>query len=195
MKIYPGPRATILCCRILTVVLAALGGLSFAASPAHAQCPDPSATRPILFVHGFTGSSTDWGNSSDSGLRGSVISQLSYTSGYSNSTDYDLYFDGANVRVSKGNASTDPIASTNVGDPGYIPCDSRFFSIKFYGWAPTLAFDPLTVAQISDECAAGEPFIRSGGQRSARPCRSRRRYFRCRPSGTSKTHPSPCAPR
>src|SRR5207245_10435001 len=103
MKVYPGPRATILAYRILTVLLAALGCLSLT-RPAYAQCPDPSPTRPILFVHGFTGSSTDWGNSSDSGLRGSVISQLTYTSGYSNSTDYDLYFDGAHVRVSKGNA-------------------------------------------------------------------------------------------
>ncbi|MBI3657215.1 MAG: hypothetical protein HY232_12425 [Acidobacteria bacterium] len=118
------------------------------AYPAHAQCNNPSPARPILFVHGIWGDSSGWGDPANSNsLRGSVISRLLSApgSGYSNRDNYDLYFDGSNVKVSRGDPNTDPVASTSN-----IPCEARFFSIRFYSWAiPSVAFDPLLVAQNS----------------------------------------------
>ena len=112
----------------------------------HAQCNDPSPTRPILLVHGFLGDSSDWGDPSvATSLRGSIISHTTSIAGYSNPHDYDLYFDGTAVKLSLGNPQTDPVASSVN-----IPCDARFFSIRFYSWStPSTAFDPLLGAQIS----------------------------------------------
>jgi pimeloyl-ACP methyl ester carboxylesterase len=120
---------------------------------ASAQCNDATPTRPILFVHGFYGSSTDWGGGNDygiGGIKGSVIASLSSISGYSNYSTYVLYFNGTNVLLSLGDPATDPVVSNISGNAGYVPCDARFFSIRFYGWeGPGSAFDPQVVANVS----------------------------------------------
>jgi hypothetical protein len=127
--------------------MAALSFIFCAASPSEAQCTDATATRPILFVPGIWEGATDWGTPLV-GLRESVISQLSSTPGYLNSTFYNLYFDGANVRLAQapiGDPFTDPVASSVN-----VPCDARNFAISFYGWtASGEAFDPSMVANVS----------------------------------------------
>jgi Tol biopolymer transport system component len=112
--------------------------------PTHAQAPpcnDPNPSRPILFVHGILEGSPDWAI-----LRESVISKLQSTPGYSNQQNYDLYFNGTTVKWSQGNPANDPDANGN------IPCDARFFSIRFFSWnqpAGADAFDPMLVANVS----------------------------------------------
>jgi len=135
------------------LVLAVASVLWLWTLPGYAQCNDPTPTRPILFVHGFYGSSTDWGGGNDygtGGIKGSVIASLSSKSGYTNTSTYVLYFNGSNVLISLGNPATDPVVSNISGNAGYVPCDARFFSIRFYGWAgPAVAFDPQVVATVS----------------------------------------------
>ena len=120
---------------------------------AQANCTNPIATRPILFVHGIWEDSSAWGSGLGSGLRGDVISAISSEPGYSNTTNYNLYLDWAQVRI-----STD--ATNTAGDPlaaGNIPCDARFFSIRFFGFdGDPLNFDPSTVAGISVNTKAYE---------------------------------------
>src|ERR1035438_6484523 len=80
--------------------LVAFFGSFFFTRAAEGQCQDATATRPILFVPGIWENATDWG-SPVAGLRSEVIAQLSSTPGYSNSTFYDLYFDGTDVRLAE----------------------------------------------------------------------------------------------
>ena len=78
-----------------------------------------------------------------------------------NPYNYDLYFDGANVRLSMSQAaiSSDPIAS-NLN----IPCNARFFSIRFFGWnGLSTAFDGGTVANVSVITKAYEALPSSKG--------------------------------
>src|ERR1022692_2978602 len=154
----------------LLPLLAALSFIFCAASPSEGQCTDATATRPILFVPGFNENSTAWGGTG--GVRGNVMSSLASTTGYSSTnaqSEYDLYFDGTNVRLAQAvgdDLSTGPIASSEnvrlaqaVGDDlstgpiassENVPCDARNFAISFYGWATNvLAFDPFTVDQVS----------------------------------------------
>jgi hypothetical protein len=133
----------------LLPLLAALSFIFCAASPSEGQCTDATATRPILFVPGFNENSTAWGGTG--GVRGNVMSSLASTTGYSSTnaqSEYDLYFDGTNVRLAQAvgdDLSTGPIASSEN-----VPCDARNFAISFYGWATNvLAFDPFTVDQVS----------------------------------------------
>ena len=69
-------------------------------------------------------------------------------SAYTNANNYELYYDGAVVRVSSSQSANadDPIAISDN-----IPCDARFFSIRFFGWSSdeTKEFDPPTVAHVS----------------------------------------------
>jgi trimeric autotransporter adhesin len=148
MNILRDPRAQKLATRFLTLVLVAIGSSCLVVSHAQAQCTDAAKTRPLLFVHGLWESSTAWGTTSERyyGIRDTIIGRMAGTYGYPlNSTDYDLYFDGTNVRYSQQqgnpNLQTDPIASSSN-----IPCDARFFSIIFFGWD---TFDASDVANVS----------------------------------------------
>lgn len=148
MNILRERRVKRLLLEFLTLMFVAFGSFCVAVSSAHAQCTDAAPTRPILFVHGLRENSTAWGTTSEgySGIRDTIISRMAGTYGYPlNSTDYDLYFDGTNVRYSQqqGNPNllTDPIASSSN-----IPCDARFFSIIFFGWDE---FDSSDVANVS----------------------------------------------
>jgi pimeloyl-ACP methyl ester carboxylesterase len=139
---------------LLLPLTAALICIFFAARPANAQCSDATAMRPILFVPGFNENLTAWGGGG--GIRGGVMSSLAGTPGYSTTNaqaEYDLYFDGTNVRLAQAaglDLSIGPIATSVSGTAGYVPCDARNFAISFYGWATNaLAFDPLTVDQVS----------------------------------------------
>lgn len=116
--------------------------------PSFAQLPpDSISTRPILFVHGFYGDSNGWGRTNDpASLRGFVVTSLeiSNNSGYSNTTNYDLYFDLNTVRLSQFEDPTrDPSAVGNV------PPNARFFSIIFYSWNSSNPFDKYAVANVS----------------------------------------------
>lgn len=150
MSVHASPKANRPALRFLTLMFLAFGGFCLTVSSGHAQlsCTDPAQTRPILFVHGIWESSTAWGTTSEgySGIRDTIISRMAGTYGYPlNSIDYDLYFDGTNVRYSqqqgKPNLQSDPIASSSN-----IPCDARFFSIIFFGWN---TFDVGDVANVS----------------------------------------------
>lgn len=104
--------------------------------------------RPILFVHGFLEDSSAWGSGSSSGLRGQIITDLSSNPEYSNTSNYDLYLSDSDrmVHISTGSSasSSDPIAAGN------IPCNARFFSIRFIGWSGlSTDFDPDSVAGVS----------------------------------------------
>lgn len=148
MNIFRDPRPKRLLLEFFTLMLVAFSSFCATVSNVHAQCTDASPTRPILFVHGLWEDSTAWGATSEGypGIRDTIISRMSGTYGYPlNSTDYDLYFDGTNVRYSQQpgnpNLQTDPIASSSN-----IPCDARFFSIIFFGWDE---FDSSDVANVS----------------------------------------------
>ena len=126
--------------------------LGFGSGVARAQsdCTGMNPLRPILFVHGIFEDAPAWATGGSGGIRGSVAEQLAQN-GYANTQDYDLYFDGTNVRWSQSTSTTtdeDPIAS-----PGTIPCDARIFSIRYFGWTGTTSisanFTPATVANIS----------------------------------------------
>ncbi len=111
-------------------------------------CSNPIPTRPILFVHGIWEDSSAWGADSASGLRGDIISALSAQPGYSNPSNIDLYYSNIdnNVHISTGPSAS----SSDLLAVGNIPCDARFFSIRFFGWSGlTTAFDPSAVAGIS----------------------------------------------
>jgi hypothetical protein len=72
---------------------------------------------------------------------------MQHVPGYSNTGgNTDLYYDGLNVRISLGQTATgaDPVASTAL-----IPCNARFFSIRFFSWYSGPAFDPGAVSTIS----------------------------------------------
>jgi trimeric autotransporter adhesin len=133
----------------LSPLVTALSFILCAASPSEAQCTDATATRPILFVPGFNENSTAWGGSG--GIRGNVVQSLAGTPGYSSANaqmEYDLYFDGTNVRLAQ--AAGDDLSPGPVASSENVPCDARNFAISFYGWATNvLAFDPLTVDQVS----------------------------------------------
>lgn len=117
-------------------------------------CTNPVAVRPILFVPGINESSDAWGtetrwtNPGSPGVRDHVMSDLEQLPGYHNPLNYDLYYDGNVVRYSQSPSASaaDPIAS-NLN----IPCNARFFSIRFFGWSSGLsnAFDGHTVANVS----------------------------------------------
>jgi hypothetical protein len=140
---------------LLSVALVFPLGLGLQAAKAQASGTNPIPVRPILFVHGIGEDASAWGLGSGSGVRGQVINALSSEPGYSNSSDYDLYFDGTNVRLSTAAVATsaDPIVAGSIpcdARSGNIPCDARFFSIRFFGWAGLAsAFDPSTVLGIS----------------------------------------------
>jgi hypothetical protein len=143
-------------------LLAALTCVFFAARPAHAQCTDATATRPILFVPGIGEDATTWGTEI-SGIRGHVIAELSSAAGYSNFTPYNLYFDGSTgyvrlAHAAAGDPLPDPVVSSVMGAAGYVPCDARNFAISFYGWAPLgkPQFDPSVVAGVSILTKANE---------------------------------------
>jgi hypothetical protein len=148
MNILRHPRAQRLAVRFLTLMFVAVGSSCVMVIPTHAQCTDPAQTRPILFVHGIWENSTAWTTTPEgyAGIRDTIISQMAGTSGYPKSSiNYDLYFDGTNVRYSQQpgnpNLQTDPVASSSN-----IPCDARFFSIIFFGWDQ---FDVSDVANVS----------------------------------------------
>jgi hypothetical protein len=117
-------------------------------------CTNPIATRPILFVHGWNEGTEAWGSESlwnptgSLGIRDYVMSDLKQLPGYTNPYNYDLYFDGTNVRLSMSQAATssDPVASSLN-----IPCNARFFSIRFYGWSSSQSdeFKPSIVMNNS----------------------------------------------
>ena len=131
------------------LLLAFFSGMMFFARAAEGQCQDATATRPILFVPGFNENSTAWGGAG--GVRGGVMSSLASTPGYSSTkaqAEYDLYFDGSNVRLAQ--ATSDQLLPGPVASSSNIPCDARNFAISFYGWATNVvAFDALTVDQVS----------------------------------------------
>ena len=129
----------------LFLVYSILGGLRVARG--QAPCSGPSSVRPILFVPGILEDSSAWGPTNTApGLRANVRSSLSSHSGYSNTSNYDLYLDWTQVRLSKDpvNTASDPLATGN------IPCDARFFTIRFFGYnGDPYAFDPVGVANVS----------------------------------------------
>ena len=132
MAIILFPRRLLLFAALIYAICIGTGS-AWAQSP----CTNPVAVRPILFVPGINESSNAWGSESlwttpgSQGIRDYVMSDLEQQSGYTNPYNYDLYFDGTNVRLSMNQAasSSDPIAS-NLN----IPCNARFFSIRFFGW-------------------------------------------------------------
>jgi pimeloyl-ACP methyl ester carboxylesterase len=134
--------------KIILPLLVFIGGNAFFTPAAEGQC-SATATRPILFVPGFNENSTAWGGAG--GIRGGVMSSLMSTPGYSSTnaqTEYDLYFDGTNVRLAQ--ATGDELLPGPIATSSNVPCDARNFAISFYGWATNvLAFDPLTVDQVS----------------------------------------------
>jgi N-acetylneuraminic acid mutarotase len=140
---------------VRTLLLAAICLLPSGVTLAWGQaaCTNPSPVRPILFVHGWNEGTEAWGaepqwGSTGLGIRDYVMSDLEQLPGYTNPYNYDLYFDGTNVRLSTSQAATssDPIASSMN-----IPCNARFFSIRFYSWSSDLskAFDPSAVMNVS----------------------------------------------
>ncbi|MGD0632195.1 MAG: hypothetical protein ABR987_22960, partial [Terracidiphilus sp.] len=133
--------------------------LASAGAQGRATCTDPTATRPILFVPGIFESSDAWGSEPlwtstmppvPMGIRDYVMKDLEQlpNSAYANPNNYELYYDGAVVRVSSSQEANadDPIALSDN-----IPCDARFFSIRFFGWSSdeTKEFEPFTVANVS----------------------------------------------
>ena len=140
----------------LLPLMAALSFIFGAAMPSEAQCTDATATRPILFVPGIWEDSTKWGTSGSGeptrvGIRGTVMSSLASTPGYSSANaqaEYHLYFDGTNVRLAQ--AASGNLVPGGIASGANITCDARNFAISFYGWdASTPPFDPSTVAQVS----------------------------------------------
>src|SRR5208337_5255738 len=101
--------------RIVALLSFGLMFVSLAVLPAHAQAPLEG--RPILFVHGWCGSSGDW-----SGIAPTLIN---YVMGqqpqlYTDSTLWTMYYDGQSVKLwPSGN------------DIGNVPKSARFFAIDF----------------------------------------------------------------
>ncbi len=86
--------------------------------PTHAQISPPS--RPILFVHGFCGSATDFGP-----LLGPLYQQLN-SSLYPSSTLYYVQYDSVLKTTTFTDVSGNQIAVSS------IPPNTRFFSIQLY---------------------------------------------------------------
>ncbi len=104
---------------------------------ADAQTPDPDS-RPILFVHGFCGSSSSWQT-----LRSNLYTRLqSLGSLYPSATNYDVYYD------SSSDTTTFLDSSGKAVDESAIPASTRFFSIKFRD--PIIGnFSPQGVNRVS----------------------------------------------
>ncbi len=115
-------------------------------SPAQNQ---KTSGRPILFTHGFYGDSAGWGDSKDPAtFRGFVVNSLAIydNTDYSNTTNYDLYFDlqtGSVLWDEFGDPTKDPPAIGNV------PHSARFFTIVFNSWSASNLFDKYAVANVS----------------------------------------------
>jgi pimeloyl-ACP methyl ester carboxylesterase len=124
-------RAALVC-----LVVTALG---FFAAIAKAQTPPPPPSRPILFVHGFCGASSEWKTLRNS-LAGKLNSNLSDL--YPSVTNYDVYYDGQAQSV----VFVDD-TGTHIDSSQILP-SSRFFTIRFYD-SVLASFDSTNVAGIS----------------------------------------------
>jgi pimeloyl-ACP methyl ester carboxylesterase len=109
-------------------------------------CSGQASPRPVVFVHGVMGDSAGWGDQTDpQNLRGNLISRLASSSlGYTNTANYEVYYDGIAVLYSvTGNPQDDRLAVES------IPASARFFTIRFYSNNSADPFNKVDATKIS----------------------------------------------
>jgi len=127
---------------ILAMLVAMTSGVCSQKVMAQTQSPQPS--RPVLFIHGICGDSSDWQT-----LRSFFVADIHKDNPilYPGPPDgsavdpinYDVYYDGTRVNF---------LLNGNPVDESVIPASTRIFSIKFYD-PNGGAFNTSEVAQVS----------------------------------------------